>query len=83
VRGLNVCSVESLRMHRRLRTIYTILIRKLGGTRHLGRLWRRWEDIIKIDLIEAGGEYVDYTKHVNAPSSSIKVGTFLDQLGNN
>jgi hypothetical protein len=38
---------------------YTILVGKPEGKRPLGRLRRRWEDNIKMDLRETGLEGVD------------------------
>jgi len=32
--------------------LYRILVGKPEGKRQLGRPWRRWEDIIKMDLQE-------------------------------
>jgi hypothetical protein len=34
------------------RGFYRVLVRRKEGKRTLGRLWRRWEDNIKMDLRE-------------------------------
>jgi hypothetical protein len=39
-----------------MRNGYKILVGKSEGKRHLGRLWCRWEDNIKIDLKKTGWE---------------------------
>jgi hypothetical protein len=39
---------------------YKILVGKPEGKKLLGRLRRRWEDSIKIDLMETGLEVVDW-----------------------
>jgi hypothetical protein len=36
------------------RRVYRVLVGKPGGKRPLGRLRRRWEDVIKMDLREIG-----------------------------
>jgi len=41
------------------RCVYRILVGKPEGKRPLGRLRRRWEENIKIDLQEVGCEYMD------------------------
>jgi hypothetical protein len=38
------------------RSAYKVLVRKPGGRRPLGRLRRRWDNNIKIDLREEGWE---------------------------
>jgi len=35
------------------RSIYSVLVAKPGGKRHLGRPRCRWEDNIKMDLVNA------------------------------
>jgi hypothetical protein len=65
-------------------------VRKPEGKRPLVRRKRRWEDYIKIDLQEVGGD-MDWTdlaqdrgswrgtcESDNEPSGSIKCGKFLD-----
>ena len=42
------------------RSVYRVLVGKLGGKRPLGRHRRRWEDNIKMDLQEVGGEGMDW-----------------------
>jgi hypothetical protein len=44
------------------RNAYSILVGKPEGMRPLGRLWRRWEDIIRMDLRDIGWESVDLNK---------------------
>jgi len=44
------------------RHIYRVLVGKPEGKRPLGRLRRRWEDNIKMDIQEVGCEVVDWTK---------------------
>jgi len=44
------------------RGVHRILVRKLEGKRPLGRLRRRWEDNIKMDLQEVGGGCGDWTE---------------------
>jgi hypothetical protein len=36
------------------RGAYRVLVRRLEGRRHVGRPRRKWEDTIKIDLLEEG-----------------------------
>jgi hypothetical protein len=43
-----------------MRKAYRILVHKSEGKRPLGRLRRRWEDNIKIDLRKIGWEDVDW-----------------------
>jgi hypothetical protein len=43
-----------------MRNAYKILVGKPEGKRPLGRLRRRWEDNIGIDLREVGWEGVDW-----------------------
>ena len=40
--------------------MYRVLVGKLEGKRPLGRPRRRWEDNIKIDLQEVGGDFWDW-----------------------
>jgi hypothetical protein len=40
--------------------VYRVLMGKPGGKRPLGRLRRRWEDNIKMDLQEVGGGGMDW-----------------------
>jgi hypothetical protein len=42
-----------------MRNVYKILVGKPEGKRSLGRLRRRWEDNIRMDLKEIGWENVD------------------------
>jgi hypothetical protein len=42
-----------------MRNAYTILVGKPEGKRPLGRLRRRWEDSIRMDLKEISWEVVD------------------------
>jgi hypothetical protein len=42
------------------RGVHRVLVRKPGGKRPLGRLGRRWEDNIKMDLQEVGGGRGDW-----------------------
>jgi len=42
------------------RGVYRVLLGKPGGKRPLGRLRRRWEDSIKIDLQEVGCGRIDW-----------------------
>jgi hypothetical protein len=44
-----------------MRNEYKIVVGKPEGKRPHGRLWRRWEDNIKIDLREVGFGDVDWT----------------------
>jgi len=41
------------------RCVYWVLMGKLERKSPLGRTWHRWEDNIKIDLIEMGCEVLD------------------------
>jgi hypothetical protein len=41
------------------RCVYRILVEKPGGKRTLGRIRRRWEDNIKMDLQEVGCGVMD------------------------
>jgi hypothetical protein len=43
-----------------VRGAYSILVGRPEGRRPLGRLWRRWEDNIKMDLREIGFGDVDW-----------------------
>ena len=42
------------------RVMYRVLVGKLGRKRPLGRPRRRWEDNIKMDLQEVGGDCGDW-----------------------
>ena len=42
------------------RGVYRVLVGKSEGKRPLGRLRRRWEDNIKMDLQEVGGSCGDW-----------------------
>ena len=42
------------------KVVCRVLVRKLEGTRPLGRPGRRWEDNIKTDLREVGGGFGDW-----------------------
>ena len=42
------------------RGVYRVLVGKPVGKRPLGRLWRRWEDNIRMDLQEVGLGYEDW-----------------------
>jgi hypothetical protein len=42
------------------RGFYRVLVRKLVGKTHLGRLSHRWEDNIKMDLQDMGCGCVDW-----------------------
>jgi hypothetical protein len=41
------------------RDVFRVLVRKPEGKRPLGRTRRKWEDNIKIDLHEVGGDCGD------------------------
>jgi hypothetical protein len=43
-----------------MRNVYKILVRKLEGKRPLRRPRHRWEDNIRMDLMEIGWENVDW-----------------------
>ena len=73
------------------RDVYRVLVAKPEGRRPLGRPRRRWEDNIKIDLLEVGcvgyglhgassrqGHVAGACEFGNEPSGSIKCGEFLD-----
>jgi hypothetical protein len=72
-----------------IRNPYTILVGKPEGKRLLGRPRRRWEDTVKMDLMEIGlGEWIGFMwrrvgtvagscEHGNEPSGSRKYGKFL------
>jgi hypothetical protein len=72
------------------RSAYRVLGGKPEGKSPLGRLGRRWEDNIKMDLqeVEWGhgqnrsgsgyGQIAGTCKRSNEPSGSIKFGEFLD-----
>jgi hypothetical protein len=49
------CSIKGER-----RGVYRILVRKSEGKRPLGRPTRRWQDNIKVDLLEVGCEGTDW-----------------------
>jgi hypothetical protein len=71
------------------RGAYRVLVGKPEGKIPLGRPKRRWEDNIKLDLLEVGCEGVDWIELAqdmdsggccdcgNEPSGSIKCGKFL------
>ena len=42
------------------RGVYRVLVGKPEGKRPVGRPRRRWEDNIKMDLLEVGGGYGDW-----------------------
>ena len=42
------------------RGVYRFLVGKTEGKRPLGKPTRRWEDNIKVDLPEVGGDYGDW-----------------------
>jgi len=42
------------------RGVYRVLVGKPEGKRPLGKLRRRWEDYIKMDLQEEGCEVMDW-----------------------
>jgi len=44
------------------RGVYMVLVRKPEGRRPLGRPRRRWEDNIKIDIMEVGYGGMDWTE---------------------
>ena len=44
------------------RGVYKVLVRKPVGKRPLGRLRRRWDDNIKMDLQKVGGGCEDWMK---------------------
>jgi hypothetical protein len=46
--------------HEEMRNAYQILVGKSEGKRLLGRLRRRWEDNIRMDLRKTGWEGVDW-----------------------
>jgi hypothetical protein len=67
--------------------IYRVLVGKPEGRRPLGRLMRRWEDSIKVDLQEVGCRRMELIELLqdmdtcecgNGPSGSIKCEEFLD-----
>jgi hypothetical protein len=68
------------------RGVYRGLVGKPEGKRPLGRPRRRWEDNIKIDLLEVGygsswlriGQLAGTCECGIEPSGSIKRGEFLD-----
>jgi hypothetical protein len=43
-----------------MRNSYKIIVGNPEGKRPLGRLWRRWEENIEMDLREIGWEGVDW-----------------------
>ena len=43
-----------------VRGVYRVLVGKTEGKRPLGKPTRRWEDNIKVDLPEVGGDYGDW-----------------------
>ena len=42
------------------RGVYSVLVRKTEGKRQIGRLRRRWEDNIKIELLKVGCGSMDW-----------------------
>jgi hypothetical protein len=44
------------------RDVYRVLVGKTGGKRPLGRPKRRWEDNIKMDLLEVGCGGIGWTE---------------------
>ena len=67
------------------RGVYRVMVGKPDGKRPLGRSRRRWEDNIKMDLLEVGWRVVDWIELGqgqvagtcecgNEPSGSIKWG---------
>jgi hypothetical protein len=46
------------------RGMHRVLVGKPEGKRLLGRPRRRWEDNIKMDLLEVGGSYGDWVELV-------------------
>jgi hypothetical protein len=73
--------------------LYRFLVGKPEGRRPLGRLKRRWEDNIKLDLQEVGCGGVDWIDVAldgdkvagicdcgNEPSGSVKCGEFVYSL---
>jgi len=69
------------------RGVYRVLVVKPEGKRPLGRLRRRWEDNIKMDLQEVGlGVWTGLSwlsigtggRHLYELSGSMKCGEFLD-----
>jgi hypothetical protein len=46
------------------RGVYRVLVRRPEGKRPLGRPRRRWEDIIKTDLMEIGIDVADWIRLV-------------------
>jgi len=42
------------------RDVYRVLVWKTEGKRPLGRVWRKWEDNIKMDLQEVGCQGMDW-----------------------
>jgi hypothetical protein len=64
---------------------YSILVRKSGGKRTLGRSWRRWNTLLErivgrgLDASGSGWGIVAVSfEHGNEPSGTIKGGKFLD-----
>jgi hypothetical protein len=43
-----------------MKNVWKIFVGKLEGKRPLGRLTRKWEDNIKMDLMEIGWKGVDW-----------------------
>jgi hypothetical protein len=59
------------------RGVYRMLVGRSKGKRPLGRPRRRWEDNIKMDLQEIGGDCGGTCGYGEELSSSINAGTFL------
>ena len=72
------------------RGVHRVLVGKPEGKRPLGRLRRRWEDNIKVDLQEVGegGDWMELAQdrsqvvgtceYGDKPLVSVKCGEFLD-----
>jgi hypothetical protein len=73
------------------RCVFKVLVRKPEGKRPLGRLRRRWENNIKMDLQEVGyggmdwidlaqdmGQVAESCMRGNETSGSMKCGEFFD-----
>jgi hypothetical protein len=67
------------------RGVHRVLVKKPEGKRPLGKPRRRWEDNIKMDVQEVGGDRGDWMElaqdrdggYGKEPSGSIKCGEFL------
>jgi len=77
-------------MYRRNEEFIQILVRKPEGKRPCGRPRHKWEDNIIMDLMEVGGDDVDWVhlaqdrgsvvgscEHGNTPSGSVKGREFV------